>query len=125
MVELYRNELVDLLLVSQVSGAAKRASVRNDKDGQIHNMVEEECPDAAALVKVMARGNMFRTTGATAMNNASSRSHLIQTVKIHRVNRGTGQELTGKIVLVDLAGSERLKKSLVTGHMQKEAIEIN
>merc|ERR1719272_1438273 len=31
----------------------------------------------------------------------------------------------GKIVLVDLAGSERLKRSLVTGGMQKEAIEIN
>jgi hypothetical protein len=125
MVELYRNELVDLLHVSQSSAASKKSSVRNDKDGQFHNVVEEECPDVASLTKVMARGNMFRTTGATAMNARSSRSHLIQTVKIHRLNRGTSGELMGKIVLVDLAGSERLKKSLVTGNMQKEAIEIN
>merc|ERR1719313_2378471 len=59
------------------------------------------------------------------MNSGSSRSHLIQTVNIERINRESGDRLCGKIVLVDLAGSERLKKSLVTGNMQKEAIEIN
>jgi kinesin family protein C2/C3 len=111
MVEIYRNELVDLL--------------RKDKDEQFHNVVEEDCPDGAALVEVMARGNTFRTTGATAMNTQSSRSHLIQTVKIHRVNRSTSADLTGKIVLVDLAGSERLKKASVEGDMMKEGIDIN
>merc|ERR1719236_314526 len=33
--------------------------------------------------------------------------------------------IEGKMLLVDLAGSERLKKSEVTGDMQREAIEIN
>merc|ERR1719440_2023796 len=59
------------------------------------------------------------------MNSESSRSHLIQTVKIRRVNRATGHTTMGKILLVDLAGSERLKKSLVTGDVKKDSIEIN
>merc|ERR1719506_3072649 len=46
-------------------------------------------------------------------------------VKIQTRNLSTGEQARGKLLLVDLAGSERLKKSEVTGDMQKEAIEIN
>merc|ERR1719272_231822 len=66
-----------------------------------------------------------RTVAATAMNSESSRSHLIMMVKITNVNKETNEQLKGKILLCDLAGSERLKKSEVSGDMQKEAIEIN
>merc|ERR1719436_538397 len=59
------------------------------------------------------------------MNSESSRSHLILVIKIVSVNRETRDMTKGKILMVDLAGSERLKKSEVTGDMQKEAIEIN
>merc|ERR1719230_2008098 len=46
-------------------------------------------------------------------------------VRIISVNNDTKEKLRGKILLCDLAGSERLKKSEVSGDMQKEAIEIN
>merc|ERR1711862_543806 len=46
-------------------------------------------------------------------------------MKIVGVNNDTKEKLRGKILLCDLAGSERLKKSEVSGDMQKEAIEIN
>merc|ERR1719271_2149494 len=46
-------------------------------------------------------------------------------VKIQTRNLPTGEQAKGKILLCDVAGSERLKKSEVTGDMQKEAIEIN
>merc|ERR1719324_229693 len=46
-------------------------------------------------------------------------------IKIVSVNHDTKEKLRGKILLCDLAGSERLKKSEVTGDLQKEAIEIN
>merc|ERR1719440_1383241 len=59
------------------------------------------------------------------MNSESSRSHLIQTIKVKRENRATGHTTIGKILLVDLAGSERLKKSMVTGEMMKDSFEIN
>merc|ERR1712139_567898 len=66
-----------------------------------------------------------RTVAATAMNAESSRSHLILMCKIISMNKETKAQLKGKVLFVDLAGSERLKKSEVTGDMQKEAIEIN
>merc|ERR1712039_131111 len=52
-------------------------------------------------------------------NSESSRSHLIVCMKIVGVNRDTHEQLKGKILMCDLAGSERLKKSEVTGDMQK------
>merc|ERR1712066_955168 len=59
------------------------------------------------------------------MNSESSRSHLLLIIKIMSVNKETRDQLRGKILMCNLAGSERLKKSEVTGDMQKEAIEIN
>merc|ERR1712039_45430 len=137
MVELYRNELVDLLVSKpsrRIPGAQKDhlgdAAVLNthvDKFGRVHvdNLTEESCNDAQELLNLLERGNKQRTVAATAMNSASSRSHLIMTIKIKSVNCETKDELQGKILLCDLAGSERLKKSEVSGDQQKEAIEIN
>merc|ERR1719301_223417 len=59
------------------------------------------------------------------MNSESSRSHLILCIKVKITDKVTKQPTTAKILICDLAGSERLKKSQVTGDMQKEAIEIN
>lgn len=129
MVELYRNELVDLLHLSDLAAAppAKRACMRLDKDGaiQFENVREEVCATCEELAEVLERGTMMRKTAATAMNSESSRSHLVQTIKICRVNRETAHATEGKILLVDLAGSERLKKSLATGEVKKDSIEIN
>eukprot|EP00929_Paragymnodinium_shiwhaense_P076815 TRINITY_DN39549_c0_g1_i1.p1 TRINITY_DN39549_c0_g1~~TRINITY_DN39549_c0_g1_i1.p1 ORF type:complete len:199 (+),score=48.67 TRINITY_DN39549_c0_g1_i1:451-1047(+) len=122
MMELYRNDLFDLL-----DAVDKRILIRTDAHGavQYENVVEEVCKDAKSLEWVLQRGIMARTTAATAMNCESSRSHLIMTIKITSVGRETGESLLGKVLLVDLAGSERLKKSHVTGERQREAIEIN
>merc|ERR1712228_1004903 len=81
--------------------------------------------DARSLMDVMDRGIAHRTVAATAMNSESSRSHLILSIEIVTVNQETHEQLRGKILMCDLAGSERLKKSEVSGDMQKEAIEIN
>merc|ERR1719197_1684806 len=70
-------------------------------------------------------GMSMRSVAATAMNSESSRSHLILIIRVKSTNRQTGDVLKGKILICDLAGSERLKKSQVSGDMQKEAIEIN
>merc|ERR1719316_396593 len=91
----------------------------------IEHLVEEEVRSAQELTAVLERGNEQRTTAATAMNSESSRSHLLLIIKIVSVNKETKEQLRGKILLCDLAGSERLKKSEVSGDMQKEAIEIN
>jgi len=140
MMELYRNELVDLL-ASRAGGASpkrksphpnaaaveQKLNVRVDKSGavQIEHLQEEECKTAEALLDLLERGNQMRTVCATKMNSESSRSHLLLTIRVVGVNKQTDQKLHGKILLCDLAGSERLKKSDVSGEAQKEAIEIN
>jgi len=130
MLELYKNDLVDLLSKDSPRAAIakkEKLAIRTDKNGsvQIENLLEEVCQNAAELHELLERGHRQRTTRATAMNSQSSRSHIIFTVRVTQVNLETGEQLRGKIMVCDLAGSERLKKSMVTGEAAKEAIEIN
>jgi len=126
MLELYQNNLIDLLTSGQSSSSSK-LNVRRDKNGavEIEHLTEEECKNADELSKLQDRGMEQRTVASTAMNSESSRSHLVLIIKILSTNRETKERLRGKILICDLAGSERLKKSLVTEHQQQEAIQIN
>lgn len=130
MLELYRNDLVDLVSKAALSKGktdTKKLNVRTEKSGSVivEHLTEEQCSSADSLMALLERGNAQRTVAATAMNSESSRSHLVLIIKIVSVNKETKAQLQGKILIVDLAGSERLKKSQVEAHMQKEAIEIN
>lgn len=146
MFEVYRNEFIELLPADEPGGGdsphssrshASAASARPrlststtrrvSSDGSRHSesFNQHECSDAAAMLKLLEEGANRRHVNATAMNSCSSRSHLILTVSVTRTNKETGDKVVGKIMLCDLAGSERLKKSLVTGDVAKEAIEIN
>mmetsp|Transcript_13699 Transcript_13699/g.38927 ORF Transcript_13699/g.38927 Transcript_13699/m.38927 type:complete len:257 (+) Transcript_13699:2-772(+) len=128
MLELYQNELVDLLSKGQDIAASKsKLSIRTEKSGAvtIENLTEQECAGAEELSALLERGNEQRTVASTAMNSESSRSHLVLLIRITSINKETKERLQGKILLCDLAGSERLKKSQVTDEMQKEAIQIN
>jgi len=128
MLELYRQDIVDLLAKGVESQTRRKAlNVRQDKSGAvvIENLTEEVVKSSADLDQVVDRGNQQRTVAATQMNSESSRSHLVLIVKIQSVNKETGDKMNGKILIVDLAGSERLKKSMTTAENQKESIEIN
>lgn len=137
MMELYRNELYDLLQTKKDSHGKRKSltgteinlklNVRLDKAGgvQIENLTDEECPTADSLQALLERGNLQRTVAATKMNSESSRSHLMLVIRIVGVHRETLQKRRGKIFLCDLAGSERLKKSETVGEAQKESIDIN
>mmetsp|Transcript_87550 Transcript_87550/g.252475 ORF Transcript_87550/g.252475 Transcript_87550/m.252475 type:complete len:621 (+) Transcript_87550:1142-3004(+) len=122
MLELYRNDLVDLL-----DGSVKQVNIRTDPEGGVllENAIEVDCRCADDLSELLQTGLKFRKTAETKMNSESSRSHLILTVQIASVDRDTAEETWGKVQLIDLAGSERLKKSQAVGERQKEAIDIN
>jgi len=126
MLELYRNDLVDLLNKG-ASGAKSKLNLRTQKSGGVlvENLSEEECASAEDLTALLERGSAQRAVCATAMNSESSRSHLVLSISIVSVNKETKERLRGKILICDLAGSERLKKSQVSDEQQKEAIEIN
>merc|ERR1712137_313216 len=127
MVELYKNDLIDLLVKGNPNTTLKKLNVRQDKMGvvKIDNLTEETCGRATELLNLLERGNHQRTVAATAMNTESSRSHLILIINIISVDRETHDQVRGKILICDLAGSERLKKSLAREDLQKQTIEIN
>jgi len=127
MLELYRNDLVDLLSKGVPVAEKQKLRVRQDKTGvvQVEGATVEECTSVAELKELLERGTKARAVAATLMNAESSRSHLILSINIESINKITGDRLRGKILLVDLAGSERLKKSGTTGNELKESIEIN
>lgn len=64
---------------------------------------------------------------STRLNQHSSRSHCIFTVKTIRVAETAKPHLArvSMLTFCDLAGSERIKKTLNTGERQKEAGNIN
>ena len=65
------------------------------------------CQDAAHLQLLFERAVGARRTGATRMNAASSRSHLVIGVTVEATSRVNGAVTRGKLSLLDLAGSER------------------
>lgn len=127
MLELYCQDLVDLLAKGNPATSKQKLKIREQKDGTIfvEHLSAEQVNSAGELHVLLDRGMKNRATAATAMNSESSRSHLVLMIQIISVNRETKEQMRGKILIVDLAGSERLSKSMVTGQAQKESIQIN
>lgn len=127
MFELYRDDLVDLLLPKAKAKSPPPLDIKKDSRGtvKVENAVEIEVNSPEELLKTIGIGQERRHVAATKMNDDSSRSHLIFIVMVESVNHKTKQVSAGKLTLCDLAGSERLKKSEVTGEQMKEAQSIN
>ncbi len=78
--------------------------------------------------ELLTRGNLNRTTASTNMNDTSSRSHAIFTIRFSQlkiVENNLPSEISSKINLVDLAGSERADSTGATGIRLKEGGNIN
>lgn len=88
--------------------------------------------DASEVLRLIYQGNAVRHVGATQMNDQSSRSHSVFTLKIEQKifteiseSKQREQMIRAKINLVDLAGSERADKTGATGQTLKEGAKIN
>lgn len=88
--------------------------------------------DANDVLRLIYQGNAVRHVGATQMNDQSSRSHSVFTIKVEQKivtelseSRQRQQLIKAKINLVDLAGSERVSKTQATGQTLKEGANIN
>ena len=79
--------------------------------------------DSASAKTALAAALHGRHVSQTAMNERSSRSHVIVLLDLHEVIGETSQ--VAHLFLVDLAGSESIKKSAATGQAAKEAGMIN
>merc|ERR1719326_55873 len=113
MLELYRQDLLDLLKGPR-GGEKKPQVVFKNGQTNVENLIEKECSSADDLWQLIQEGSTNRKIRATSMNSESSRSHLVVILKISVYNKQTQEQFQGKILLCDLAGSERLSKSQVT-----------
>lgn len=125
--EIYNEQVYDLLQPQNLK-TKKRPSLRvcDDSNGNsyvrdlrwvnIHNS-DEAC-------KVLRVGNKNRSAASTKMNQSSSRSHSIFTIKLLRID-GTEVQGISELSLCDLAGSERCNKTKTFGERLKEAGNIN
>ncbi|XP_029955416.1 kinesin-like protein KIF20A [Salarias fasciatus] len=126
--EIYNECVYDLFQPALNSKAKKRVSLRVCDDGAGNAYVKDlrwiNIQHLAEANKLLHFGNKNRTAAATKMNQSSSRSHSIFTMKLLTIDEGVVKK-TSEFSLCDLAGSERCNKTKTFGERLKEAGNIN
>lgn len=90
----------------------KKHEIKHEKGStRVTDTVVQQLRSPAQVRSLLAVANSRRTVAATLMNERSSRSHSVFTLRIRGTNTHTGQVCEGALNLVDLAGSERLNSS--------------
>ncbi|KAG7396507.1 Kinesin- protein 11 [Phytophthora boehmeriae] len=125
--QLYNEELKDLLDPEEDK---KLRLMEDTKRGGIYcmNLLEVTATTAKHVFELVNTGVKNRITSETLMNENSSRSHSIFTIRIHsKEHNAAGEDLlrVGQLNLVDLAGSECVGRSGARNVRAREAGTIN
>eukprot|EP01135_Chromosphaera_perkinsii_P001013 Nk52_evm27s156 gene=Nk52_evmTU27s156 len=132
--EIYNEDIKDLL---NPGGEKLDLHEHPSKGVYVHGLSHHVVNNASETDKIMQKGGRMRHTGATLMNDQSSRSHSIFTIVVESEKveeqqgddgKSKGTRTTRKVAklnLVDLAGSERQSKTGAAGQRLKEATKIN
>ena len=119
-VEIYLERVCDLL-------QPWREEVRIGKDERgeacVVGACEVCCLDVADVYALLARGNAYRTKAATDQNMDSSRSHAVVTLRLEKVDREDGSQVSSRLLLLDLAGSEVGRQKSTKGRETATALE--
>ena len=111
VVQIYNETVTDLL------NEGKVLDIRYIESSYcLPGMKEIEVKDPTSTERLIESAVTLRATNSTRINQMSSRSHLIVTLKL-----STG----GRLHLIDLAGSENVNRSGATGGTLREAQNIN
>lgn len=108
--EIYNEVIYDLLVPRGRDSKGKGLEIREQKGLGVYvkDLTEEVVADAGQLNRLIHEGFAQRTTSATAMNDASSRSHCVFTICLHYQDTAdSSRDTISKLHLVDLAGSEK------------------
>ncbi|XP_063880218.1 kinesin-like protein KIF14 isoform X1 [Scylla paramamosain] len=131
--EIYNEQIYDLLGGMSSSGTREPLRVREDpRTGPyVEGVACHAVSSMEHLMTWLMLGNRERSIAATGLNDKSSRSHAVFTLKLIQTQTEDveGEELESSKVsilnLVDLAGSERVGASLSHGDRLKEGVFIN
>lgn len=135
MLEVYNETLIDLLTndSNDTDGSKNKLKIMFQNDKVIVNQLTsipvktDNIDDALIqLEEILHKANTTRTTASTAMNERSSRSHVLFMMNIQAIHTD-GTILQGGLRLVDLAGSERLDRCGTASDAQRlrETVNIN
>lgn len=150
-VEIYNEELRDLLTDNKRKSTPTSLNIREDKRGTItvENLKEVAVRSLDQLMEVFRVGEANKSIGSTKMNDRSSRSHAILKFTIEKKttintrddfigdkennmlaspNNKTASfvvKTSSSLNLVDLAGSESVRLTGATGMQKKEGGMIN
>ncbi|XP_039995193.1 kinesin-like protein KIF20B isoform X2 [Xiphias gladius] len=128
--EIYNENIHDLLEVVP-TGAQRRTVLRLSQDVKGNAFVKDlrwvQVNSAEEAYKVMKMGKKNQSFSSTRLNQLSSRSHSIFSIRILKIEDiGTPRVHTvSELCLCDLAGSERCAKTQNKGDRLKEAGNIN
>ncbi|CAN0891181.1 Kinesin-like protein KIN-14Q [Linum grandiflorum] len=127
VLEVYNEQIRDLLVSNSQQATAKRLEIRPAGDGLhcVQGLVEARVNNVNEAWEVLQTGTNARAVGSTSANDHSSRSHCIHCVMVKGENLLNKECTRSKLWLVDLAGSERVAKTEVQGERLKETQNIN
>ncbi|XP_033126809.1 uncharacterized protein LOC117124622 [Anneissia japonica] len=121
--EIYNERVRDLLAPEDLSQYTLKVR-EHPKDGPyVQDLSKHLVGDHISVRELIERGNVNRTTAATHMHDASSRSHAIFTINFTQatLKDNMPSEVVSKINLVDLAGSERADPNYSRGRLTEGA----
>ncbi|XP_027862783.1 kinesin-like protein KIF20B isoform X26 [Xiphophorus couchianus] len=128
--EIYNENILDLLEVAQ-SGALRRPALRLAQDANSNSYVKDlrwvQVSSAEEAFRVVKLGRRNQSFSSTRLNQLSSRSHSIFSIRILSVEDSDPPRVhtISELCLCDLAGSERCAKTQNKGERLKEAGNIN
>ena len=126
--EIYNEEIRDLLAEPGSHTARGGLSIREDKTVKVAGLVELNPRTAEEVKEIVLQGNLRRTQSPTHANETSSRSHAVLQVHVTQSPRTaalTEQKTLATLSIIDLAGSERAAATSNMGQRMVEGANIN
>ncbi|KAF7313586.1 Kinesin family protein [Mycena chlorophos] len=126
--EIYNEEIRDLLAEPSAATPRGGLSIREDKTVKVAGLVELRPTSAEEVKEIVLLGNTRRTQSPTLANATSSRSHAVLQVHVTQSPRTASlseQRTMATLSIIDLAGSERAAATTNMGQRMVEGANIN